>query len=376
MTNKQIRRFRIDVPQEQLDDLHARLDMTRWPSEAPGGDWRYGPPTAYLRELVAYWRHEYDWRAAEAELNAYEQYTTEIDGQRIHFLHVRSPREDATPLLLMHGWPGSIVEFLDLIPLLRDDFHLVVPALPGFGFSGPTKDAGWNSRRVAEAFAELMDRLGYDRYGAQGGDWGSFVGVDLGKVAPDRLIGFHTNAASVGFIPFHEVGEEEAASLTERERASLAKLRNYLSEGNGYFQIQATRPQTMAYPLADSPVGQLAWIVDRFKDWTGTDASGLPEDAVSRDRLLTNVMLYWLTGTGGSSARIYYEGMHAGEPDRTPGTVPTAVAVFAQDVAIRRYAEGSHNIVRWTEFPRGGHFAAMEVPELLAGDVRAFFAEL
>ncbi|HEY1175875.1 MAG TPA: epoxide hydrolase [Phytomonospora sp.] len=384
MTNTEIRRFRLDVPQAQLDDLAARLANTRWPEAAPGDDWKYGTATGYLRELAEYWRTSYDWRAAEAELNTYPQYVTEIDGQNIHFLHVRSTREDATPLLLAHGWPGSIVEFLDTIgPLTEPEhegepaFHVVIPSLPGFGLSGPTREAGWNSDRAAAAFTVLMDRLGYERYGVQGGDWGAFVVVEMGKIAPERVIGVHVNAATFGFIPFGEVSEEEAATLTDTERAALERLRHYLAEGNGYFQIQATRPQTVSFGLTDSPVGLLGWIVDKFREWTGPrGGEGLPEDAVDRDRMLTDVMLYWLTNTAASSARVYYEGMHTESWDFKPGVVPTGVAVFAQDVAIRRYAEGGNNIVRWTEFDRGGHFAAMEVPELLVGDVRAFFAAL
>jgi len=383
MTNTEIRRFHLDIPQAQLDDLDARLANTRWPEAAPGDDWKYGTANGYLKELAEYWRTSYDWRAAEAELNTYPGYVTEIDGQNIHFLHVRSTRADATPLLLVHGWPGSIVEFFDAIPLLTepaDDqpaFHVVIPSLPGFGLSGPTREAGWTSGRAASAFTVLMERLGYERYGVQGGDWGAFVVVEMGKIAPDNVTGVHVNAATFGFIPFGEVGEEEAATLTDSERACLARLREYMAEGNGYFQIQSTRPQTVAFGLTDSPVGLLGWIVDKFREWTGPrGGEGLPEDAVSRDRMLTDVMLYWLTDTAASSARIYYEAVHTASWDFKPGTVPTGVAVFAQDVAIRRYAEGGHNIVRWTEFDRGGHFAAMEVPELLVGDVREFFAAL
>ena len=383
MTNTEITPFRIAIPQSDLDDLHDRLARTRWSSEIPGVGWSRGVPVEYLRELAEYWRDKYDWRAAEAQLNAFPQFTTEIDGQRIHFLHVRSPEPDALPLLLAHGWPGSIVEFLDLIGPLTDPrahggdpadaFHLVIPSLPNFGFSGPAGEAGWNSRRTAAALAELMNRLGYQRYGAQGGDYGAFVAPDLGRVAPQQVVGVHVNAATLGFIPFGEVPQEQWADFTQAEQARLARLRDYMQDSRGYFEIQATRPQTLGYALNDSPVGQLAWIVEKFQAWTEGD--GLPEQSVDRDRMLTNVMLYWLTGTGASSAHMYYEMMHSNAWP-TPSPVPTGVAVFAEDVAIRRYGEQLYQITQWSEFDRGGHFAALEVPELLIGDVRAFFRGL
>ncbi|MGH3681056.1 MAG: epoxide hydrolase, partial [Natronosporangium sp.] len=336
------------------------------------------------KELAEHWRTRYDWRVWEAKLNEHPQFSTEIDGQNVHFLHVRSPEPDALPLLVTHGWPGSVVEFLDVIGPLADPrahggdpadaFHLVIPSMPGFGFSGPTTGPGWDSLRVAKAFAELMSRLGYERYGAQGGDFGAFVAPDLGRVDAEHLVGVHVNAATVGFIPFGPVDEAEQATFTGVEKERLARLNHYLSEGNGYFQIQATRPQTIAYALTDSPVGQLAWIVDKFKEWTHP-STDLPEGAIDRDRMLTDVMLYWLTGTARSSAGLYYEGMHSGNWP-TPTQVPTGVAVFAEDVAIRRYAEQMYQIVHWTDFDRGGHFAAMEVPDLLVGDVRTFFRRL
>jgi epoxide hydrolase len=383
MTNTEITPFRVAIPQSDLDDLHDRLARTRWSSQIPGAGWSRGVPVEYLRELAEYWRDKYDWRAAEAQLNAFPQFTTEIDGQRIHFLHVRSPEPDALPLLLAHGWPGSIVEFLDLIGPLTDPrahggdpadaFHLVIPSLPNFGFSGPAGEAGWNSRRTAAALAELMNRLGYQRYGAQGGDYGAFVAPDLGRVAPQQVVGVHVNAATLGFIPFGEVPQAQWADFTEAEQARLARLRDYMQDSRGYFEIQATRPQTLGYALNDSPVGQLAWIVEKFQAWTEGD--GLPEQGVDRDRMLTNVMLYWLTGTGASSAHMYYEMMHSNAWP-TPSPVPTGVAVFAEDVAIRRYGEQLYQITQWSEFDRGGHFAALEVPQLLIGDVRAFFRGL
>jgi pimeloyl-ACP methyl ester carboxylesterase len=378
----QIQPFTIDIPQAALDDLRDRLARTRWPDELPGVGWSYGVSLGYLKELAEYWRTTYDWRTWEARLNELPQFTTEIDGQNIHFLHVRSPEPDALPLILTHGWPGSIVEFLEIIgPLSNprahggdpaDAFHLVIPSIPGFGFSGPTRETGWTTDRTAKAWAELMNRLGYARYGAQGGDWGAFVAPKLGRIAPNHVIGVHVNAATVGFIPYGEVPPDDLASFSDAEKGRLERLGRFMSEGNGYFQIQATRPQTLAYGLSDSPTGQLAWIVDKFKEWTHPSAE-LPEVTVDRDHMLTNVMLYWLTGTAGSSARLYYENMHSGSWGEPPSTTPTGVAAFAEDVAIRRYAEHGNNIVHWSDFERGGHFAAMEAPDLLVGDVRTFF---
>jgi len=377
-----IRPFRIDIPQADLDDLRERLARTRWPDELPGVGWSRGVPLAYLQELAEYWRTAYDWRAWEARLNAIPQFTTAIDGTTIHFLHVRSPEPHALPLILTHGWPGSIVEFLDVIEPLTDPrahggdpadaFDVVVPSLPGYGFSGPTRDAGWTTARVARAWAELMRRLGYQRYGAQGGDWGAFVSPELGRIDPDHVVGVHVNAATMGFIPFGPVEPDELASFSDAEKVRLDRLNRFLADGNGYFQIQATRPQTLAYALTDSPVGQLAWIVEKFKEWSYPSAE-LPEQAIARDRILTDVMLYWLTGTAGSSARTYYENMHASSWGQQLGTTPTGVAVFAEDVAIRRFAERGNNIVHWSEFERGGHFAALEAPDLLVADVRDFF---
>lgn len=380
----EIREFRISVPQADLDDLDNRLARTRWPASLPGAPWERGVPVGYLRELAEYWRTEFDWRAAEARLNAYPQYIAEIDGQRIHFLHVKSPEPDATPLLLIHGWPGSVVEFTHVIGPLTDPrghghtharaFDLVIPSLPGFGFSGPVTEAGWGSRRIARAFAELMRRLGYERYGAQGGDFGAFVAPDLGRVDPDHLIGVHVNAATMGFIPFGDVPEEDRATFSPTEKERLQRLQTFLAEGNGYFQIQSTRPQTLSYGLTDSPTGLLGWIVEKFKEWTNSGHE-LPEAAISRDDILTDVSLYWFTGTAGSAANLYYESMHSSDWP-VPSQVPTGVAVFAEDIAIRRYAEGANNIVHWSDFDTGGHFAALETPELLVKDIRDFFASL
>jgi pimeloyl-ACP methyl ester carboxylesterase len=376
----EIRPFQIDVPQADLDDLRDRLARTRWPDELPGVGWSRGVPLAYLKELTAYWADGYDWRKQEARLNQHPQFTTTIDGQNLHLLHVRSPEPNAMPLILTHGWPGSIVEFLDIIgPLVdprahggdpADAFHLVIPSIPGFGLSGPTTDIGWSEPRVAGAFAELMHRLGYQRYGAQGGDVGAGISADVGRVDPERVVGVHVNAATVGFMPFPPLDPAELAELTEAEQARVERIGQFMSEDFGYAQIQSTRPQTLAYGLTDSPVGQLAWIAEKFPYFTH-DVE-VSRGAVDRDRILTNVMLCWLTGTAGSSGRLYYETSHPGHWPQ-PSTVPTGVAVFAEDIAIRRYAEQGHNIVHWSEFDRGGHFAATDSPDLLIGDVRTFF---
>ncbi|MGC4979095.1 epoxide hydrolase family protein [Streptomyces sp. DT193] len=383
--------FRVDFPQSDIDDLHRRLDATRWPDELPGVGWAYGVPKDYLQDLVHHWRHAYDWRAAEERLNAWPQFTTEIDGARVHFAHIRSPEPDATPLIMTHGWPGSIVEFTDVVGPLTDPrayggdpadaFHLVVPSIPGFGLSGPTRDTGWEFTRVAAAFAVLMERLGYRRYGTQGGDWGGAVSRELGRAYPGRVTGVHLNLLP-GSSAATEPTALELAELTpyERERTlgSWRRGQEWNREEAGYAALQSTRPQTLAYALTDSPVGQLAWIAEKFRQWT--DSRDRPEDAVDRDLMLTNVMLYWLTGTAGSSARIYYERAHAaywGTPPE-PSTAPTALAVFPEEnfVALRHVAERTDTIVRWTEFDRGGHFAAMEEPDLLVADIRAFFRQL
>ncbi|WP_330269004.1 epoxide hydrolase family protein [Streptomyces griseorubiginosus] len=385
--------FPLDIAQRDLDDLHDRLDRTRWPDDLPDTGWAYGVPARYLRELAQHWRHSYDWRAAEAELNAWPQFTTVIDGSTVHFAHVRSPEPDATPLIITHGWPGSIVEFLDVVGPLTDPaahggdpadaFHVVVPSIPGFGLSGPPADTGWEAGRIAGAWAELMTRLGYDRFGAQGGDWGAAISRELGRAHPERVIGVHLNLLP-GAQATQEPTEEELATLgpADRERAleSWRRWSEWSREGTGYAVLHSTRPQTLAYALTDSPVGQLAWIVEKFQAWT--DSAELPEEAVDRDRLLTNVMLYWLTGTAGSAARIYYERAHA-TGDRAarptePSTVPTALALFPAEIQVplRHKAERTENIVRWTELGRGGHFAAMEEPDLLVDDVRAFFRQL
>ncbi|CAA9566487.1 MAG: Epoxide hydrolase [uncultured Thermomicrobiales bacterium] len=403
-----IRPFRLEIPGEALDDLRDRLARTRWATPLPGEPWARGVPVAYLRGLAAYWRDGYDWRTAEAAINAHPQFTTTIDGANVHFLHVRSTHDDALPLLLCHGWPGSFVEFQRMIgPLTQpeqyggeatDAFHVVVPSIPGFTLSGPTPDEGWTEDRIASAFVTLMHRLGYERYGAQGGDFGAGICPAMGRLDPERIIGVHVNAASQGFIPWHTVEGEERESLSALDQERLDRLGAWMAAESGYFTIQGSKPETLAAGLNDSPAGQLAWIVEKFQGWTDP-AKVLPEDAVDRDHLLTNVSLYWFTGTAGSSANLYYEGSHAGWGDVAEGGagdgsaqaadgssawsagdtgaaatgVPTGVAVFANDVAIRRYSEGTNHITHWSDFDTGGHFAAMETPDLLTSDVRAFF---
>jgi pimeloyl-ACP methyl ester carboxylesterase len=378
-----IRAFRVEVSEAELDDLRDRLTRTRWSADLSGASWERGVPGGYLRELATYWLSSYDWRKHEAQLNELPQFTTTIDGQNIHFLHVRSPHPDATPLLLIHGWPGSVVEFLDLIGPLTDPvahggtaadaFHVVIPSIPGFGFSGPVADLGWTDGRVAAAFTELMARLGYDRYGVQGGDVGAFVAPLVGRAAPQNVIGVHVN----NLVTFPTADPADMAALTESEQQRLAEMKRWQKELGAYMQLQGTRPLTIAHSLNDSPAGQLAWIVEKFKDWTDP-ATELPEAAVDRDLLLTNVSIYWFTDTAQSAANSYYErfndpSMWAPKPR---GTVPTGVAVFTTDTSIRRFADKVNNVVHWSEFDRGGHFAALEAPDLLVGDIRAFYRQV
>ena len=379
MTND-ITPFCINIPQRQLDDLQDRLSRTRWPASLPGDDWDTGVPVHWLRELTEYWRTGYDWRAAEARLNEFPQFTTTIDGQRIHFLHVRSPEPGAFPLILTHGWPDSIVEFLDLIEPLTDPgahggdradaFDVVIPSLPGFGFSGPTVDGGWTTDRIARAWAELMRRLGYQRYGAQGGDLGAAISPELGRVAPDHVAGVHLNGPSI--VPPMPLPDDELGELSEMERDRVHRIEAFMREEYGYIAIQSTRPQTIAYGLNDSPVGQLAWMMDKFREWThprNTD----PDRIIDRDRLLTNASIYWFTGTSGSAAYIgYAQGSNWATPHTNSG-IPTAAIVFAQDVSIRRYVEEQNTITRWTDIEHGGHFAATEEPDILTADIRQFF---
>jgi epoxide hydrolase len=368
----EIRPFRIDIPQAALDDLRGRLARTRWADELPGVGWDYGVPLNYVQRLADYWRTGYDWRVWEAGLNRYPQFTTEIDGQNIHFLHVRSPEPDAFPLILTHGWPGSIVEYLNVIGPLSDPrahggdpahaFHLVIPSLPGFGFSGPTHETGWNRYRTARAWAELMARLGYTRYGAVGNDAGSLVNPELGRIDPEHVVGLHVTQ----IFSFPSGDPAELADLTPEEQHELETLQWFYQNKMSFNTLMSQQPQTLAYALLDSPVGLLAW-----------NAQLLGED-LDDDFALTNVMLYWLTGTAGSAARFYYEDAHAAEKPTEPTSVPIGVAAFGGDFSgIRRFAHRDHkNIISWNVYDRGGHFAAHKVPDLLVGDVRGFFHRL
>ncbi|MFI7226664.1 epoxide hydrolase family protein [Nonomuraea angiospora] len=354
--------FVIDISQDRLDDLRERLERTRWPDALDGAGWSYGTPPEAVGELAAYWLDGYSWRAHEARLNAFPQYTTMIDGQRVHFAHVRSPRQDALPLLLTHGWPSTFADFSRVAVPLSRDFHLVIPSIPGFAFSGPTTEPGWGVRRVAAAWAELMARLGYERYGAQGGDFGALVSPAVARLAPERVVGVHVNALTA-FVT------DDMSGLTEAERERARGVERWRKEFSGYAAIQGTRPQTLAYALADSPAGLLGWTLDAFASW-GRDVGGVPADDV-----LTDVSILWLTGTAGSFTRIYREsGGDWAVPD-APGGTPTGVAVFPGDSTVRRYAERAHDVVHWSEFATGGHYAALQAPELLAGDIRTFFAQ-
>ncbi|MFI7612335.1 epoxide hydrolase family protein [Nonomuraea terrae] len=360
---KDIDAFVIDLPQERLDDLRDRLARTRWPDELEGAGWSYGVPLEAVRELSAYWRDGYSWRAHEARLNRLPQYTTEIDGQRVHFAHVRSARPDALPLLLTHGWPSTFADFSYVAGELARDFHVVIPSIPGFAFSGPTRVPGWGVRRIAAAWAELMSRLGYDRFGVQGGDFGSLISASVARRAPGRVAGVHLNASVTAFP------SDDLSGLTEEERARAAGVAEW-QEVSGYAVIQGTRPQTLAYALADSPAGQLAWHLDAFASW-GEDVKG-----VSPDDVLTNVSILWFTGTAGSSGRLYKESGPDWAPPAEPDPTPTGFAVFPGDSTVRRYAEQVHNVVHWSEFPEGGHYAALQAPASLVADVRAFFSGL
>jgi epoxide hydrolase len=367
--------FRIDVSETDLLDLATRLARTRWPEPETVTDWSQGVPLEYLRDLCRYWANTYDWRRREARLNLFPQFRTDVDGLGVHFLHVRSPVENALPLVMTHGWPGSVVEFIDVIGPLTDPvahggaasdaFHVVCPSLPGYGFSDKPSSTGWGVERIATAWTQLMARLGYDRYGAQGGDWGSAVTSCMGIIDPSHVAGIHLNMLAAG--PGREPGE-----LTEAEQAALESLRLHEEWGTGYSKEQSTRPQTIGYSLVDSPAGQCAWILEKFWSWTDTD--GDPVGALGADRLLDNVMLYWLTGSGASSARLYWESFRGWRPAKVE--VPTGVSIFPKEIfrPSRRWAERRYtNIVHWDELDRGGHFAAFEQPKSFVEQLRTFF---
>jgi epoxide hydrolase len=359
----------IAVPDAVLDDLRARLDRTRLPNQIDGVGWEQGTDREYLTGLLHHWRTGYDWRATEARLNAVPQLMTSVDGQRIHLFHARSGRPRALPLLLTHGWPGSALEFLEVLEPLTEDFHVVVPSLPGFTFSGETSERGWHPRRVAAAFATLMERLGYDRYGLQGGDWGSLISANLADLHPDRVVGLHLNMVTA-------VRPVAGAVVTEAEQASLDRSRQWRRTGVGYQQIQSTRPQSLGYALQDSPAGLAGWIVEKFREWS----HGQISEAFTFDRLLDNVTAYWVTGTAASSLRIYWE-MEQARRDAVPRQridVPTAIAEFPGEVSYppRSWTEAVYRVVRWTTPAKGGHFAAMEAPSEFVEDVRSFFLDV
>ncbi len=368
--------FEISIPDTALEDLRQRLALTRFPEKETPSDWSQGVPLAYVKELKEYWQHGYDWRRAERRLNGFSGYRTAINGLGIHFLHVRSPQEDALPLVMTHGWPGSIVEFLKVIgPLVdpvahggdaRDAFHVVCPALPGYGFSDKPVEPGWGVEKIADTWSELMRRLGYDSYVAQGGDWGSAVTTAIGMRDPAHCRAIHLNMVSARPDP------DTMDDLLEIEKRGLAGMQHYQEWDSGYSKEQSTRPQTIGYSLVDSPVGQMAWIVEKF--WAWTDCDGHPENALSRDEMLDNIMLYWLTASGASSARLYWESFRsfgAGDVE-----IPTGCSIFPKEIFVcsRRWAEQRFkNIIYWNELDKGGHFAAFEQPERFVNELRACF---
>ncbi|MEK6438387.1 epoxide hydrolase [Pseudonocardia sp. T1-2H] len=373
-----MRDFRIETPQADLDDLRERLLRTRWPDPSTVEGWTQGVPLDYVQDLCDYWANGYDWRRVEAQLNAYPQFVTGLDGGGddsvdVHFLHVRSPHEDALPLILTHGWPGSVVEFLDVIDELTkpsdgaDAFHLVIPSLPGYGYSGKPTTAGWGVERIATAWAQLMDRLGYERYGAAGGDWGSMITAALGTGMPEAVAGIHLTMPLAEAPP-----EDERQALTKTEKQARQDAEKFRRFGAGYSAEQSTRPQTLGYGLTDSPAGQCAWIIEKFWDWT--DSAGPPENVISRDRLLDNVTLYWLTASATSSARLYWESYGKTRYDTVE--VPTGAAIFPREMnrMPRSWLERRFVDLRRLTYPSsGGHFASMEQPETFVDELRTFF---
>ena len=378
----EIRPFKIHVGDDVLADLRERLDRTRFPEAVDGSAWEMGVRLEYMKELVARWRNGYDWRETERALNRLDHFVTRIDGIDLHFIHQRSKHPNALPIILTHGWPGTIAEFLDVIGPLTDPeayggkaedaFHVICPSLPGFGFSGIPRDRGWNVDRMAEAILVVMDRLGYKKFGAQGGDWGRAITERIGN--DPRVVGIHLQFPP-GSPP---AGADPKEGITPEEYARWERRRQELNDHNGYAAIQATRPLTIGYALNDSPVGLAAWVVDKF--WAWSDHGGNLDSKFTKDKLLTNIMLYWVTQTMPSSERIYYEYGHAVPAKlvtraRRTDRVPVGVALFPKEIHVspRKWVERSYNLVHWTEMPRGGHFAALEEPELYVQDVRAFF---
>jgi pimeloyl-ACP methyl ester carboxylesterase len=374
-----IRQFKLEVPQAELDDLQRRLAATRWPEKEAVGDWTQGSPLAKVQALVAHWRNGYDWRKAEKRLNDLGQFKTEIDGLDIHFLHVRSKHANALPLLITHGWPGSVMEFMKVIGPLTDPeahggraedaFHVIAPSLPGFGFSGKPSEKGWGIPKIAMVWITLMQRLGYERWVAQGGDWGSAVTTTIGVIKPPGCAAIHVN------MPLIYPGPEDMADMTEKEQSAVKALQYYQDWDSGYSKQQQTRPQTLGYGLVDSPVGQAAWIYEKM--WAWTDNKGAPEDVLSMDEMLDNIMLYWLPGTAASSARLYWESF--GSFGSVPLSIPVGVSIYPKEIfrASRRWAEKHmSNIIHWNELDRGGHFAAWEQSELYVNEIRTCFAKV
>ena len=372
-----IKPFKVHIPDHVLADLRRRIADTNWPDQLPGTTWEYGADISKVRELANYWQKGYDWRAQESRFNRFHQFTTEIDGQTIYFIHERSPRAGAIPVMLIHGWPGSVVEFFALIEPLthpKDNstpaFDVIVPSLPGFGFSGPTTSRGWDAVRMAKAFVVLMDRLGYSRYGVQGGDWGSTIAEEMARQAPTRIVGLHLNLIWVP-PPSGNAMKDLTPDEHRRYRAWWDEQRST------FFNLQSSEPQTVAYALTDSPVGWMAWLAEKFQDLTDNDGDFL--HTVDRDTFLDDVTLYWVTGTVGSSLRIYCESRLSDSGETPPKMkTPVGYAVFPKEVvaAPERWIEQYYNVVQRTEMPRGGHFAALEQPELLVQDIRLFFSKL
>ena len=368
--------FRIQASDDELEDLRRRLRHTRWPDAETVDDWSQGIPLAYVKEVCTYWAEKYDWRAREARLNEFPQWTLPVDGVDVHFVHARSPHEDALPLVITHGWPGTFVEFHKVIgPLTNptehggsasDAFHVVCPAPPGYGFSGKPTAPGWNTDRIAAAWDELMGALGYERYVAQGGDWGALITTCIGVQNRGRCAAIHLN------MPIAPPDPETLGDLTEAEQSALAGIKHYQDWDSGYSKQQSTRPQTLGYGLADSPAGQAAWILEKF--WSWMDCNGHPENVVTRDELLDNVMLYWLPGTAASSARLYWESFT--NPNLDPVALPTGCSIFPKEIfrTSRRWAEKRfQQLIHWNELDAGGHFAAFERPETFVAEIRECF---
>lgn len=376
--------FRVAVPDSELIDLRRRIESTRWPEAETVDDWSQGVPLEYLREVADYWRATYDWRRLEADLNALDQFVTDVDGQEIHFIHARSQHPDAMPIVITHGWPGSVLEFLHLIGPLTDPtrfggdaadaFHVVCPSLPGFGFSSKPATTGTGTARIAEIWTTLMERLGYERWVAQGGDWGSAVTTEIGRLATTAG-GSHSCAGIHLNMPIAAPTAEAMSDPSPADQAAFAAFTYYQEWEAGYSKQQSTRPQTIGYALTDSPVGQLAWILEKFQAWT--DCDGHPENAITRDTILDIVTHYWLTASAASSGRLYWESFSSFGPGARVD-IPTGVAAFPREIirAPRPWCERAYEITHWTDMPRGGHFAALEQPELLVADLRECFRHL